>query len=267
MPETASDQIAEFAACAIDLADRAGDAILPYFRSANVVENKQAKSAYDPVTEADRAAEQVIRDRLLECYPGHSVRGEEFPPYEGDAPYTWVLDPIDGTKAFVMGVPVWSTLIGLLDNGKPLIGIMNQPFVGERFVGRPGRATLENSNGSRDLKVSTTTDLADALIATTFPGPERTSETYQRYLALEDRAKGARYGGDAYFYCLLAAGSIDLVTDAAMGDYDIAALIPIIEAAGGIVTTWDGGPAAGGGNIVAAATRELHEAACVILSG
>ncbi len=267
MSEAASDQIAEFTACAIELADAAGDTILPLFRSANAVENKRAKGAYDPVTEADRAAERVIRSLLLERFPDHSVHGEEYPPHHGDSPYTWVLDPIDGTKAFVMGVPVWSTLIGLLRDGEPLIGVMNQPFVGERFVGGPGRATLENADGHRALKTSSTTDLADALVATTFPGPERSSETYQRYLALEDRAKGFRYGGDAYFYCLLAAGSVDIVADAAMGDYDIVAMIPIIEAAGGIVTTWEGGPAAGGGNIVAAATRELHDAALEILAG
>ncbi len=267
MSEPASAKIAEFTACAIELADAAGETILPLFRSGTAVENKRAKSAYDPVTEADRAAERVIRDILMERYPEHSVWGEELPPHTGDSPYTWVLDPIDGTKAFVMGIPVWSTLIGLLEDGAPLIGVMNQPFVGERFVGAPGCSALESAGDRRILHTSATTELSEALLATTFPGPTRSSDTYRRYLALEDRSKGSRYGADAYFYCLLAAGSIDLVVDANMGDYDIVALIPIIEGAGGVVTTWDGGPAAGGGNVVAAATRELHEAAVEILDG
>ena len=267
MTETASIAIADLTAFAGELADAAGAVILPLFRSGAAVENKGVKSAYDPVTEADRAAERAIRNLITSRVPQHTSRGEEFAPHEGSSSYTWVLDPIDGTRAFIMGLPVWSTLIGLLEDGAPLIGVMNQPFVGERFVGAPGRAWVEGPRGRKELRTGTTTDVSDALVATTFPGSDRGAETYRRYVALEDRAKSCRYGGDAYFYCLLAAGLIDIVVDARMDDYDIAALIPIVEGAGGVVTTWTGASAAGGGDIVAAATPALHEAALEILAG
>lgn len=266
MPD-ATNELSDLLAFLHLLADAAGEAILPGFRSTGEFENKAAKSAFDPVTAADRAGEQTIRRLVLERYPDHSIRGEEFPPHEGSSAYTWVLDPIDGTKAFIIGVPVWSTLIGLLKDGEPFIGIMNQPFVGERFIGSPLGAYSDGPQGPRTLKTSSTTNLADALIGTTFPGRERSAPSYQKYFELEAATKGFRFGGDAYFYCLLAAGHMDIVVDADMGDYDIVALIPIIEAAGGIVTGWGGGSAAGGGNIVAAATPELHSAALEILAG
>lgn len=252
---------------AIELAHAAGEVILPHFRASADFENKAAKSPFDPVTEADRAGERVIRERILERHPGHSIRGEEYPDHNGEDRFTWVLDPIDGTKAFIMGVPVWSTLIGLLEAGEPVAGVMNQPYVSEYFAGSPDGAWTNGPGGRKELRTRNVTSLDEALIGTTFPGPSRTSETFLKYLALEESARGARLGGDAYFYCLLAAGHMDLVVDAAMGDYDIVALIPIVEAAGGIVTTWDGGPATSGGNIVAAATRDLHSAALDILAG
>ena len=258
---------ADLLAFAIELAQAAGEAILPHFRASSDFENKADKSPFDPVTEGDRAGERAIRERILKHHPGHSIRGEEFPDHDGEERFTWVLDPIDGTKAFIMGVPVWSTLIGLLEDGAPVAGVMNQPYVGEYFAGSPEGAWTEGPQGRKELRTRNVTSLEEALIGTTFAGPTRSSETYLKYVALEERARGTRLGGDAYFYCLLAAGYMDLVVDAAMGDYDIVALIPIVEAAGGIVTTWDGGPAVSGGNIVAACTPELHSAALEILAG
>ncbi len=249
------------------LADAAGEAILPLFRQGIAVNNKRKKRGFDPVTEADRAAEVAMRALIAEHYPGHTVRGEELPVHDGTSPLTWYLDPIDGTKAFIYGVPVWATLVGLADGERPLLGVMNQPFVGERFVGSPAGAFIVNRNGSRQLETRKTASLETALMATTDPINFEPGPQQERFAALADRVCHTRYGGDAYFYCLLAAGLCDLVVDPGMDPYDIVALIPIVEQAGGIVTTWDGGPAAEGGNIVAAATSALHEAAVAILSG
>lgn len=265
MVQSPSHDLGELVDFAVRLGDAAADAILPHFRSGAAVENKATKSAFDPVTEADRAGERAIRALIAEHYPHHGVRGEELPDHAGTGPFTWVLDPIDGTRAFITGMPVWSTLIGLLHDGAPLLGIMNQPFVEERFVGSPQGAFVENRLGRKALQVRRTTELSEAFIAVTYPGPAISSDTYRRYLALEERTKEARRGGDAYSYCLLAAGHVDLALDARMDDYDIVALIPIIENAGGIVTTWTGESAVGGGNILAAATPELHSAALEIL--
>lgn len=267
MPDKSPQEIAELAAFANELADLAGKAILPKFRADMTVENKQLKSAFDPVTAADRAGEQAMREHITQAYPDHTVRGEEFPEHTGTGPFTWLLDPIDGTKAFIMGVPVWSTLIGLLKDGAPFIGVMDQPFIAERFIGTPEGAYSQGPLGRKALTTSNTTRLEEAYLGTTHPGPNRTSEKFQRYAGLESRIRQHRYGGDAYFYCLLAAGHIDIVVDSDMGDYDIVALIPIIESAGGVVTTWDGGPATGGGDIIAAATLELHSAALDTLAG
>lgn len=267
MPETSPREIAELTAFAAELADIAGKVILPMFRAGMAVENKRIKGAFDPVTAADRAGEQALRQHITARYPDHTIRGEEFPEHTGAGRFTWLLDPIDGTKAFIMGVPLWSTLIGLLKDGAPYIGVMDQPFVAERFIGTPEEAYSQGPLGRKALRASGTTRLEEAYLGTTHPGPDRSSDKFQKYAALESRARQHRYGGDAYFYCLLAAGHIDIVVDSDMGDFDIVALIPIIESAGGVVTTWNGGAATGGGDIVAAATPELHSAALDTLAG
>ncbi|MGI9412379.1 MAG: histidinol-phosphatase [Hyphomicrobiales bacterium] len=260
-------EIDELTAFANELADAAGAAILPMFRADVAVENKADKSAFDPVTAADRAGEQAIRDLILARYPDHSVRGEEFPPHDGTGPFTWLLDPIDGTKAFIAGLPVWATLIGLLKDGAPHIGVMDQPFIRERFVGTPEDAYVDGPLGRATLRTRDVGTLDQALLGTSHPANCAAGAERQRFDALEARVKHSRYGGDAYFYCLLAAGFIDVVTDPGMGDYDIVAQIPMIERAGGVVTTWDGGSAVSGGNILAAATPALHSAALDVLAG
>jgi histidinol phosphatase-like enzyme (inositol monophosphatase family) len=249
------------------LARQAGEAILPFFRTTLSVQDKgRAKGAvFDPVTEADRAAETVIRRRILEAFPMHGILGEEFDDERLDAEHVWVIDPIDGTRAFLCGLPVWGTLIGLMRNNRPVLGVMHQPYTGEMFIGDGGSARINGPRGLRELRVRDCEALADATLMTTdprlFKGPERSA-----YDAIESAVRLTRYGTDCYAYAMLAAGQVDLVIETGLKPYDIVALIPIIEGAGGVVTTWDGSPAKDGGRILAAGSAALHAAAMEHLS-
>ncbi|MDU6834546.1 MAG: inositol monophosphatase family protein [Bradyrhizobium sp.] len=214
--------VIDFSAFIGRLATASGETILPFFRTSLSVDNKSSRHDFDPVTEADRAAEAVMRRLIKANFPQHGIVGEEFGNEREDADYVWVLDPIDGTKSFIAGFPIWGTLIALLHKGIPVFGMMHQPFIGERFAGDNGSANYRNAAGERRL---------------------------------------SRYGGDCYSYCMLAAGHLDLVIETELKPYDIAALIPIINGAGGIVTDWDGGPAQNGGRIIAAGDKRVHEAA------
>ncbi len=248
------------------LATQAGEAILPFFRTSLSVADKAEKAAFDPVTEADRAGESIIRARLKEHLPQHGIIGEEFGAENADAEYVWVIDPIDGTRSFICGIPLWGTLIGLLRNGKPVLGVMNQPYTGELFIGTGGSAQFKRGTQTRTLTTRACANLSDAYLATT--SPLIFDEAHKaRYDAVAAQTRLARYGTDCYAYCMLAAGQIDLVVEAGLKPYDIVALIPIIEGAGGVVTTWDGGPAQNGGAIVAAGDRRVHEQALKILKG
>ena len=253
------------------LAAASGAAILPFFRTAMKAVDKSHSGEFDPVTEADRAAELVIRQLIGEAFPEHGIVGEEFPTVRPDAEYVWVVDPIDGTKSFVSGLPVWGTLIGLLHRGKACHGTMHQPFTGETFSG-DGKASvwsrLRVEGGvmeRRRLYTRPCSRLADATLMTTSPRllPADRLEAYRR---VENAAQLVRYGGDCYAYCMVAAGHVDLVIEAGLKPYDIVALIPIVEGAGGVVTTWDGGDPTKGGAIVAAGDRRVHEAALVALA-
>ncbi len=248
-----------------ELATRSGQAILPFFRSAISAENK-AVGGFDPVTEADRAAEAVMRQLIKRTFPTHGIVGEEFGSEGEDAEYVWVLDPIDGTRAFIAGLPTWGTLIGLARGGRAAYGMMHQPFTGERFFGDGGGATYQGPGGERRLRTRRCATLEEATLATTSP---RLFDPAQReaFERVEGRARMTRYGTDCYAYCMVAAGHVDLVIEAGLQPYDIVALIPIVEGAGGVVTTWDGGPATGGGAIVAAGDRRLHQAALELLAG
>lgn len=244
------------------LAKQSGEAILPFFRTTLSVQDKgRAKGAvFDPVTEADRAAETVIRRRILEMFPTHGILGEEFDDERLDAEHVWVIDPIDGTRAFLCGLPVWGTLIGLMRHNRPVLGVMHQPYTGEMFLGDGATARVNGPRGPRELRVRGCETLADATLMTTdprlFKGAER-----EAYDAIENAVRLTRYGTDCYAYAMLAAGQVDLVIEAGLQPYDIVALIPIIEGAGGVVTTWDGKPAKDGGRIVAAGSAALHAAA------
>ena len=244
-----------------ELAALSGQAILPFFRAAFGTEDKAAGiGAFDPVTEADRAAEAAMRRLIKERFPQHGILGEEFGAEALDAEFVWVLDPIDGTRAFIAGLPLWGTLIGLTRGGVPVRGLMHQPFTAERFSGDGGQATWRGPSGERRLRTRRCDRLADALLCTTSPKLFAGGEAVA-YEAVEAETRLARYGTDCYAYCMLAAGHVDLVVEAGLKPYDIVALIPIIEGAGGVVTDWQGHSAAGGGRIVAAGDPRLHEAA------
>ena len=254
----------DFATFVEDLASASGEAILPFFRTSLSVDNKRA-GGFDPVTEADRAAEATMRRLIKNSFPGHGVIGEEYGAEHDDAEYVWVLDPIDGTKSFINGMPTWGTLIGLMRFGEPVFGMMHQPFLRERFAGDGGAARYRGPAGPRDLRVRRCGSIDDALISTTSPLLMNESDR-ARFRRAEARAKLSRYGGDCYAYCMLAAGHSDLVIETELKPYDILPLIPIIAGAGGIVTTWENGPAHQGGRIVAAGDKRVHAQALELLN-
>ncbi len=254
------------------LAQVSSDVILPFFRSSIGAEDKSRGGVFDPVTEADRGAELAMRRLIAQTFPAHGVIGEEYGQDRPDAEYVWVLDPIDGTKSFISGLPTWGTLIGLMHNGRPVFGMMSQPFTRERYSGDGKRAklrTLAVNRGdappsewaTRPLRTSACATVAAATVMTTSPALIRDETDRELYRSIERDARLVRYGGDCYAYCALAAGFVDLVIETNLKPHDIVALVPIIEGAGGVITTWEGEGAAKGGRIVAAGNPHLHEAA------
>ncbi|MDO5613070.1 MAG: histidinol-phosphatase [Paracoccus sp. (in: a-proteobacteria)] len=246
------------------LADQAAQAILPLFRSPLTAENKLA-GGFDPVTAADRASEQAMRAILAERRPDDAILGEEFGAQPGRSGLTWVLDPIDGTRAFICGAPTWGVLIGLRDETGPLYGVIDQPYTGERFEGGLGLARMTGPRGETALAVRQTTDLAQATLMSTYPevGSPAEAAAFHR---VAGQVRLTRYGMDCYAYALLALGHVDLVIEAGLQAYDVVAPIAVVRAAGGIVTDWQGGDPSGGGQIIAAATPELHRAALALLN-
>jgi myo-inositol-1(or 4)-monophosphatase len=246
------------------MADAARAAVLPFFRTDGLTTDNKAGRGFDPVTEADRGAERAMRGILAKMRPRDGVLGEEFANTQGSSGLTWVLDPIDGTRGFISGTPTWGVLIALMDETGPFYGLIDQPYIGERFEGGFGRAEMTGPQGARALKVRGNRPLDKSILFSTFPKlgtkPERAA-----FEAVSDQAMLTRFGMDCYAYALLAAGQIDLVIEAGLQAYDIQAPIAVIQAAGGIVTDWQGGPAHAGGRVVAAAGREQHEAALEIL--
>ena len=257
--------VIDFASFVDQLASVSGDTILPFFRTALAIENKQT-GGFDPVTAADRAAEQAMRSLIRRAFPDHGILGEEYGAEHTEAEYVWVLDPIDGTKSFIAGMPAWGTLIGLMRFGEPVFGMMHQPFIKERFTGDGGAARYRGPVGNRDLHVRKCASLRDAVLYTT--SPLLMNETDRAtFRTVENAVKLSRYGGDCYAYCMLAAGQIDLIIETEIKPHDIVPLIPIINGAGGIITTWENQPAQGGGRMVAAGDERVHRAALAMLGG
>jgi histidinol phosphatase-like enzyme (inositol monophosphatase family) len=250
----------------LSAAGAAAERTLAGFRTGLDVENKWA-GGFDPVTAADRDAEIAIRAVLGAAFPDHGIIGEEWDPKASAGAYDWIVDPIDGTRAFISGVPVWGTLIGLMHEGRAVAGLMAQPFTGEMFLGLPGEASYHRGGLSAPLRSSGVTELARAKLTATSPDIFEIAGTLDAINRLRGATLQCRWGLDCYGYCLLAMGHIDIVAESALKNVDIAPLIPIIENAGGVVTTWDGAPAEAGGDCVAAATPELHEAAMKVLRG
>ena len=247
-------------------ADAAAELTLAGFRTALAVDNKWT-TGFDPVTAADRDAELAVRALIAERFPDHGIIGEEWDSKDSAGEFDWIVDPIDGTRAFISGVPVWGTLIGLMHKGRAVAGLMAQPFTGETWIAAGGAGEFVHRGASQQLRTSGVTELKRAKMTAT--SPDMFNRAGRDYNAPWGRIAAAtlqtRWGLDCYGYCLLALGTIDLVVEAGLKNVDIAPLVPIIEAAGGVVTTWDGGPAEQGGNCVAAATPELHAAALKVL--
>lgn len=248
------------------MADAARRAILPLFRDPLIATDNKRPADFDPVTEADRAAETAMRAILAERRPQDGIFGEEFGQSPGDSGLTWILDPIDGTRAFICGAASWGVLIGLADADGPRYGLIDQPYIGERFEGGFGRARLLTSDGAeRPLAVRGGIGLSEATLMTTFPEVGSAAEA-QAFARVAQRVRLTRYGLDCYAYALLALGQVDLVIEAGLQPYDIAGPLAVVEAAGGIVSNWKGGSAAQGGQVIAAASPELHRAALALLN-
>ncbi len=255
----------DFGAFIDELATVSGEAIRPFFRTSLGVEDKSCGGAFDPVTAADRVAEQAMRTLIRQKFPAHGIIGEEFGPERSDAEFVWVLDPIDGTKSFISGMPAWGTLIALTRSRRPIFGMVHQPFIGERFSGDGLAAAYRGPAGNRALMVRPCPALAEAVLYTTSP---RLMNAVDRavFARVEDAVRLSRYGGDCYSYCMLAAGHVDLVIETELKPHDVAALIPIISGAGGIITTWNGHAPEAGGRIVAAGDRRTHAAVLALLN-
>lgn len=248
------------------LADAAREETLAHFRSDGLAADNKVTTHFDPVTVADRAAETRIRAILEERRPADAILGEEFGPKPGTSGLTWVIDPIDGTRSYMSGTPTWGVLIAVADAKGPLFGLIDQPFIGERFAGGLGVAEVVGPMGRFPLRTRSPRPLAEAILFTTFPevGTPEEGSAFDRVKA---KAKLTRYGLDCYAYALVAAGQIDLVIEAGLQAYDVQAPIAVIEAAGGIVTDWQGRPALHGGRILAAANRDIHSEAMSVLNG
>lgn len=255
----------------METAHRAADAArapcLAHFRAEGLTADNKDGAGYDPVTAADREAEAAIRAVLARERPEDGVLGEETGRTEGSSGAVWVVDPIDGTRAFLIGAPTWGVLIGLRKGGRPALGLMDQPHVGERFWGDGAGAWVRRDGGEpRRLRTRAGIGLSEARLCSTFP-EVGTAEERAAFEQVRDRVRLVRYGLDCTGYALLAAGGVDLVIEAGLHAYDIQALIPIIEGAGGVVTTWDGGDPQDGGRILAAGSAALHAEAMAVLAG
>lgn len=259
------DQKGDLKRVAFLLAEAARVETLRFFRTPDLdVENKEAGSGFDPVTKADKAAELAMRAILERERPDDAILGEETGHSAGPSGLTWVIDPIDGTRAFLAGAPTWGVLIAVSDTTGPIFGVVDQPYIGERFWGGFGEAFLEAATGSRPLTTRSPRPLSQAVVMTTFPEVGTPIER-AAFHAVAEQAQLTRYGMDCYAYALVASGQVDLVIEAGLNAYDIQGPQGVVEAAGGVVTNWTGGPAHQGGQVIAAANTEIHAAAMAIL--
>ncbi|MGB7204910.1 MAG: inositol monophosphatase family protein [Anderseniella sp.] len=255
---------AEHLEFAIELAQAAGQVILPAFRNGLEIDNK-LQSGFDPVTEADRDAETAIRTLIEQKYPDHGIIGEEHGIKKSDSDFNWILDPIDGTRSFISGTPTWMTLIALCYKGEPVAGVACQPFTGEIFAGTTAGSFLLHNDKRQPLTCTSRSSLAEVLAGTTAQHLFIRHGHHQRLENLTQAVRHIRFDADAYFHCMVAAGQLGISLDTGLQCYDIAALMPIVQGAGGIVTTWDGGNAANGGDILVSANADLHQQAMQLL--
>ena len=246
------------------LADAARVATLRHFRAQGLTADNKETTHFDPVTIADRESETAMRDILALRRPQDGILGEEFDATSGTSGLTWVLDPIDGTRSYLSGTPTWGVLIAVSDETGPIYGVIDQPYIGERFIGGFGRSEMTGPLGRRALKTRSARPLSEAILFTTFP-EVGTPEDGAAFARVKSKARLTRYGTDCYAYALIAAGQIDLVIEAGLLAYDVQAPIAVIEAAGGVVTDWQGRPCHMGGRVIAAANRAIHAEAMALL--
>jgi histidinol-phosphatase len=261
MSETSIVELEDFA---LELARTSGRIAEAHFRRAFTIENKSA-DGFDPVTSADRAIEAVLRARIIERYPDHGIVAEEEGERAASSEYTWFIDPIDGTRSFMSGSPLWGTLVGLTRRGIPLFGLLCQPILEEIFFGGPSGSWLIKADRRERLRARRCTTLANAVLAATHPDMFAGAAA-EAFRSLQSKCLLNRFGGDCYNYVMVASGFVDLVVEAQLKPFDIVPLIPVLERAGCVVTDWQGHPPLGGGQVVAAATPQLHAAALAVLS-
>jgi len=248
------------------LADAAGDAIRPYFRARIDVANKHKEAGFDPVTEADRGAEKVIRRLIANERPDDGILGEEFGEVQGTSGWRWVLDPVDGTRAFITGRHEWGSLIALERNGVPVLGIIDQPVLRERFLGVNDRAEMMCGSEVVPLRARSCPELSQAVLCATHPDAYFTAPERDAFKRVERRTRMTRFGGDCYLFAALALGFIDIVVESTLNRWDVAALIPLVEGAGGRITNWQGGPCLDGGQVLATGDPELHAQVIALLN-
>ncbi len=257
------DRLIQFAG---RLADAGGAMIRPHFRQRIDVAHKPGRHAFDPVTEADRGAERAIRAIIERDRPDDAILGEEYGEKPGSSGWRWVLDPLDGTRAFITGRHEWGSLIALEHDDVPVLGILDQPVLGERFIGANGRAVLLQDDTRTPLKARACEGVGDAVLCATDPSAYMSDAQQAAFARVKARARMTRYHGDCYLFALLAMGFVDLIIEAGFRRWDIAALIPLVEGAGGIITAWDGGDCRDGSTILACGDARVHSQAMALLN-
>lgn len=258
-------ELSAFAAFAEELAGAARAEALRWSEADWAVEDKGGAGAFDPVTNADRAVERVVRGLIEKRWPDHGIEGEEFGVKETPSRYRWSLDPIDGTRSFICGLPSWTVLIALLDEGRPVVGVIDAPCLGERYVGCGDVAELVAASGRSRLRTSQCRAVREARLSTTDPYLFSTSDR-DGFERIRERARLTRYGLDGYAYARLAAGDLDLIIESGLAPHDMNALVPVVTAAGGAVSNWSGGEDLQQGKLIASATKELLDETVALLS-
>ncbi|HEX4027471.1 MAG TPA: histidinol-phosphatase [Rhizomicrobium sp.] len=247
------------------LADASGAAIRPFFRQRIEVAHKPGLRAFDPVTEADKGGERAIRAIIERDRPGDGIMGEEYGEKPGKNGLRWVLDPVDGTRAFITGRHEWGSLIALENNEVPVLGILDQPVLGERYLAANGRSVLLEGEKRTPLRVRECADIKDAILCATDPSAYFAPDQQAAFGRVKARTRMTRYGGDCYLFAVLALGFVDIIIEAGFNRWDVAALIPLVQGAGGVITSWSGGDCRDGKTILACGDRRVHEEAIKLL--
>jgi myo-inositol-1(or 4)-monophosphatase len=261
------EQTQQCLAFAIKTAVQSGSIAMKYFRHPTAVCNKASEGTFDPVTAADREIESYIREKISGVYPTHGIIGEEHEDKIGTGNCTWFIDPIDGTCGYVVGSPMWGTLLGMLVEDQCALGLMHQPFVQETYIGSADGAYIIDRNGKQKIQTSDTEDIASAVLCCTHQSMFKSTQDKEAYDRVATACRLSRLGTDCYGYVLLAHGFVDIVIENELKAYDAVPLIPIVEAAGGLITDWDGNTARAGGRIVASANAVLHENVLKLVAG